>query len=129
MYLEIVLLSLTILLFIWIQLLNGNASDNEKIIIMKYLSGKLTGTFVISFIIALNFTEIITNKTFKIDNLIIALTTLVFYILSFSIIKFLEKKQKLIVDKDTILFKSKKFQFIFIILSLVTIVILYLMKD
>lgn len=122
---KLIVLILTSILFVF---LSKNKIKNEYSARIRYLSGKLAFTFIVSFVIALTITEIVTLNQYHIDKLYLITIPLIMYSATNLLLRYLHQKKMIEIDDKTELFKGRKYIVIFVLLSLLTLFFIIIYK-
>jgi hypothetical protein len=105
--------------------------QSENIVLIKYYSGKISSSFIFSFVLSLKLSEIILNKSFSINSIILIIITLSMYQISYNIIRYIDKKNNISIKETGVLetFKNnKKLHFISLILAILTLSLILIFK-
>jgi len=103
----------------------------ENILLIKYYSGKITASFIFSFILALKLAEFLIGKTLPIETLLLVIIALSIYQISYNIIKRIGQNNNItLVEKNVFetFINNKKLYFISIIIAILTLIIIFLIK-
>lgn len=103
----------------------------ENIILIKYYSGKITASFIFSFILAMKLAEFVIGKKLPIETLLLVIIALIIYQISYNIIKRIGQNNSItLVEKNVFetFVNNKKLYFISIIIAIITLIIIAWIK-
>ena len=99
-------------------------NESDKLLPIRYYSGKLTASFIIGLIMSTSLIQLVTGSEVDISNLTLMVTGLVLYFLSFNFLKFYTRNTEAKVLEEGI-FKSLKSNIgLVIIVALLSIITL-----
>ena len=103
----------------------------KNIILIKYYSGKISSSFIFSFILSLKLSELILNKSFSINSILLLIITLSIYQISYNIIRYIDKKDNISINETNVLKtfqNNKKLHFVSLILAILTLILIFFFK-
>jgi len=104
--------------------------ENHNLLLLRYYSGKIALTYVISFFMSLKLVEIITNAKLGLSSVIFIILALAIFQISYYGLKILTKNKKIEIEELTV-FKTylnhKKLFYFSFVASLITICLIILL--
>ncbi|MBS3742429.1 MAG: hypothetical protein KGY74_09940 [Candidatus Cloacimonetes bacterium] len=102
---------------------------SKNIVLIKYYSGKITASFIFSFILAVKLTEFIVEKTLSIDTILLVIIALSVYQISYNVINIIERKNNITLKEANVfetIINNKRLFFISLIIAIMTLVLIVL---
>lgn len=104
--------------------------QSANIVLIKYYSGKITASFIFSFILSVKLSEFIINKPLSINSILLVIIALSIYQISYNIINYRDRKNNVSLNETNVLeafVNNKKLYFSSIIIAFLTLMLILLL--
>ncbi|WP_369049257.1 hypothetical protein [Tenacibaculum sp. UWU-22] len=121
------LVAVSLLLIVFSKEKNGSKNDLK----LRYISGKISVVYFITFLLAVNFIEIITNYKYHFNYMLLIISFLLFYLILFYSFRIRFKDYKVNVEEISLrdnLIQNKKIVAWSVFLSIITLILLLIFK-